>query len=186
MLKSSFEKKNFWIFDLDNTIYDPKSKIFDQIDLRMKKFISSKLNISEEEAFKIQKKFYKEYGTTLSGLMKHYQIQPDEFLKFVHNSEFLEAEKNDIDTSKLPNNLLEIYENIKDNSIFQLFPYARLDYDSDKAIKEIKESINNLKTRLSNLKKINKSLNDIHSNSSSMTWDELKNITFNLHNNEEL
>tara|TARA_B100000035_G_scaffold21242_1_gene16821 strand:+ start:543 stop:1211 length:669 start_codon:yes stop_codon:yes gene_type:complete len=91
MLKSSFEKKNFWIFDLDNTIYDPKSKIFDQIDLRMKKFISSRLNISQEKAFKIQKKFYKEYGTTLSGLMKHYQIQPKEFLKFVH----------DVDLSKL-------------------------------------------------------------------------------------
>jgi len=91
MPKSSFEKKNFWIFDLDNTIYDPKSKIFDQIDLRMKKFISSRLNISQEEAFKIQKKFYKEYGTTLTGLMKHYQIQPSEFLKFVH----------DVDLSKL-------------------------------------------------------------------------------------
>jgi len=51
---------------------------------------------------------------------------------------------------------------------------------------EIKESIKNLKTRLSNLKKINKSLNDIHSNSSTMTWDELKNITFNHHNNEEI
>ena len=91
MLKRNFEKKNFWIFDLDNTIYDPKSKIFDQIDLRMKQFISSKLNISKEEAFKIQKKFYNEYGTTLSGLMKHYQIQPNEFLKFVH----------DVDLSKL-------------------------------------------------------------------------------------
>ena len=91
MLKRNFEKKNFWIFDLDNTIYDPKSKIFDQIDLRMKQFISSRLNISKEEAFKIQKKFYNEYGTTLSGLMKHYQIQPNEFLKFVH----------DVDLSKL-------------------------------------------------------------------------------------
>ncbi|GIR47638.1 MAG: hypothetical protein CM15mP57_6800 [Alphaproteobacteria bacterium] len=75
---------------------------------------------------------------------------------------------------------------LRDNSIFQLFPYVSSDYDSEEAIKEIKESINNLKTRLSNLKKINKSLNDIDINSSSMTWDELKNITFNLHNNEEL
>ena len=56
----------------------------------------------------------------------------------------------------------------------------------ENVIKEIEESIDNLKTRLSNLKKINKSLNDIDNNSSTMTWDELKNITFNLHNNEEL
>ncbi len=93
MLKSSFEKKNFWIFDLDNTIYDPNLKIFDQIDLRMKKFISSKLNISHEKAFKIQKKFYKEYGTTLSGLMKHYKIQPNEFLKFVHDVDLSNLKK---------------------------------------------------------------------------------------------
>ena len=46
--------------------------------------------------------------------------------------------------------------------------------------------IKNLNRRLSNLKKINKSLNDIDINSSSLTWDELKNITYNLHNNEEL
>ena len=93
MLKSSFEKKNFWIFDLDNTIYDPKSKIFDQIDLRMKKFISTRLNISEKEALKIQKKFYKKYGTTLSGLTKHYQVQPNEFLKFVHDVDLRKLKK---------------------------------------------------------------------------------------------
>ena len=73
-----------------------------------------------------------------------------------------------------------------DNTIFQLFPYVRTDYDTADAIKEITESINNLKTRLSNLKKINKSLNNIDINSSKLTWDELKNITFNLHNNEDL
>jgi len=93
MLKSSFEKKSFWIFDLDNTIYDPKSNIFDQIDARMKKFISLKLKISQEEAFKIQKKFYKKYGTTLSGLMKHYQIPPNEFLKFVHDVDLTKLKK---------------------------------------------------------------------------------------------
>ena len=91
-----------------------------------------------------------------------------------------------IDKRKFPNELLEIYKNTKDNSLFQLFPYVSPNYDSKEVLKEIKESINNLKTRLSNLKKINKSLDDIEINSTSMTWDELKNITFNLHNNEEL
>ena len=110
----------------------------------------------------------------------------NEFLNIIHKSEFLQAETENIDTLKLPKKLSKIIENIKDNSIFQLFPYVKPDYDSEESIKEIKESIDNLKTRLSNLKKINKSLNDIETNSSSMTWDELKNITFNLHNSEEL
>ena len=57
----------------------------------MKLFISKKLSVSEKEAFILQKKFYNEYGTTLYGLMKHHQFDPDEFLDFVH----------DIDLSKL-------------------------------------------------------------------------------------
>ena len=98
----------------------------------------------------------------------------------------IEISIDNIDTGKFPNKMYEIYENTKDNSIIQLFPYVSSNYDPLEAIKEIKESINNLKTRLSNLKKINKSLNEIDTNSSPMTWDELKSITFNLHNNEEL
>ena len=109
-----------------------------------------------------------------------------EFLNFIHKSELLEAKIDSVDRVEFPNKISEIYENTKNNTIFQLFPYVSQDYDSEKALKEIKESINNLNTRLSNLKKINKSLNNIHTNTSSMTWDELKSITFNLHNNEEL
>ena len=35
-----FKEKKVWLFDLDNTIYSPNTKIFDQIDQRMKLFIS--------------------------------------------------------------------------------------------------------------------------------------------------
>jgi len=120
---------------------------------------------------------------TKSELLSKDQI---EFLKFIHNSEFLEVEIDNIEKSNLPNIFSEIYEKTIDTSIFQLFPYVQKDFDKDNTLKEIKESINNLHTRLSNLKKINKSLNDIDENSSSLTWDELKNISFNLHNSEEL
>ena len=90
------------------------------------------------------------------------------------------------DKSKITNPISEIYQKTKDNSIFQLFPYVSANYNTENAIMEIKESVKNLNTRLSNLKKINKSLNEIEKNSSSLSWDELKNISFNLHNNEEL
>ena len=120
---------------------------------------------------------------TQSDLLNKHQI---EFLNFIHKSEFLKVEIDNIDKSSFPGIFSEIYEKTTDTSIFQLFPYVQKDFDKDNALKEIKESINNLNTRLSNLKKINKSLNDIDKNSSSLTWDELKNITFNLHNNEEL
>ena len=43
-------------FDLDNTLYSGATKVFDQVDKKMSQFISEKLNISKEEARKIQKK----------------------------------------------------------------------------------------------------------------------------------
>jgi len=118
-----------------------------------------------------------------SELLNNHQI---EFLNFIHNSEFLEVEVDKIDVSNFPDIVSKIYEKTTDNSIFQLFSYVQKDYDENNALKEIKESINNLNTRLSNLKKINKSLDDIKDNSTQLTWDELKNISFNLHNNEEI
>ena len=74
-----------WVFDLDNTLYSPEVEIFSQIDKRMTEFIKSKLNTSNEKAFEIQKKYFLEYGTTLAGLMKEEDVNPDEFLEYVHD-----------------------------------------------------------------------------------------------------
>jgi len=74
-----------WVFDLDNTLYSPEIEIFSQIDKRMTEFIKSKLNTSNEKAFEIQKKYFLEYGTTLAGLMKEEDVNPDEFLEYVHD-----------------------------------------------------------------------------------------------------
>ena len=93
-----------WVFDLDNTLYSPEENIFSQIDKRMTEFIISKFNVNEEEAFNIQKKYFLEYGTTLSGLMKRENIDPDEFLEFVHDIN-LEILKPNIELSKIIKNL---------------------------------------------------------------------------------
>ena len=74
-----------WVFDLDNTLYSPEIEIFSQIDKRMTEIIKSKLNTSNEKAFEIQKKYFLEYGTTLAGLMKEEDVNPDEFLEYVHD-----------------------------------------------------------------------------------------------------
>ena len=85
MLIQNLAKKKNWLFDLDNTLYSPNLGIFSQIDERMKKFISKKLKLSETKSFVLQKNFYKKYGTTLYGLMKHYEVDPKEFCNYVHN-----------------------------------------------------------------------------------------------------
>jgi putative hydrolase of the HAD superfamily len=74
-----------WIFDLDNTLYPASLHLFPQIDKRMKTFIAEALNMSLDDAFKLQKEYYWKHGTTLRGLMLNHDIPPDEFLAYVHD-----------------------------------------------------------------------------------------------------
>ena len=88
-------KIKYWLFDLDNTLYSGDTKVFDQVDKKMSKFISEKLKVSIEEAKKIQKNYFHEYNTTLNGMIKNHEIDADEFLDFVHDVDldFLKADK---------------------------------------------------------------------------------------------
>ena len=72
-------KIKFWLFDLDNTLYDGATKVFDQVDKKMSKFISEKLNVSIEEAKKIQKNYFHEYNTTLTVMIKKHKIDANDF-----------------------------------------------------------------------------------------------------------
>ena len=93
----------YWIFDLDNTLYSGQTKVFSEVDKKMSSFISEKFNVDLIEAKKIQKEYFYEYGTTLSGLMKKKNVDPNEFLEFVH----------DIDISWLPEDKILKEELIK-------------------------------------------------------------------------
>ena len=90
----SFNSIKCWIFDLDNTLYSGKTKVVEQVDKRMSKYISDKLNISVVEAKKVQKNYFHKYNTTLNGMIKNHKIDPDEFLEFVHdiNIDFLQKD----------------------------------------------------------------------------------------------
>ena len=89
------KKIKYWLFDLDNTLYSGDTKVFDQVDKKMSKFISEKLKVSEEEAKKIQKNYFHEYNTTLNGMIKNHDIDANEFLEFVHdvNLDFLQKDE---------------------------------------------------------------------------------------------
>ena len=88
-------KIKFWLFDLDNTLYSGDTKVFDQVDKKMSKFISEKLKVSLEEAKKIQKNYFHEYNTTLNSMIKNHDINANEFLEFVHDVdlEFLKKDE---------------------------------------------------------------------------------------------
>ncbi len=108
-----------------------------------------------------------------------------EFINFFQNNEYKNFGSEKIKKINLSPELGVVYNKIMENSIFQLFPYSRMDNNSNETLKEIEESLNNLNTRLSNLKKINKSLDEFDINSSSITWEELKKITSDFYKLEE-
>ena len=87
-MSSLNNKIDTWIFDLDNTLYSADSGIFQQVHELMGKFVSNHLNIGINEAKKIQKKYYKEHGTTLKGLMDNHGVEPDYFLAEVHKLDY--------------------------------------------------------------------------------------------------
>jgi len=77
-----------WIFDLDNTLYPPSCNLFAQVDERMTAYVRTLLDVPYEAARKIQKDLYRDYGTTLRGLMDRYRIEPDDFLSYVHDIDY--------------------------------------------------------------------------------------------------
>lgn len=77
-----------WVFDMDNTLYPHDTNLFSQIDVRMTSYVSELLQLPRDEARKVQKQFYQEYGTTLKGLMECHNIDPDDFLAKVHDIDY--------------------------------------------------------------------------------------------------
>lgn len=80
-----------WIFDLDNTLYPPEINLFAQIDRRMAAFIMEILECDAAEARLIQKRYFHDHGTTLSGMMKHHGVQPEHFLAYVHDVDLMQV-----------------------------------------------------------------------------------------------
>lgn len=85
---SDFAHVTQWVFDLDNTLYPHHANLFAQIDVRMTDYVSALLELPRDEARKVQKEFYRDYGTTLNGLMTQYGIDPDDFLQKVHDIDY--------------------------------------------------------------------------------------------------
>jgi putative hydrolase of the HAD superfamily len=79
-----FEHVDTWVFDLDNTLYPHDVNLWQQIDVRIRDFIADFLNLSPQQAFRVQKDYYRRYGTSMRGLMIEHGLEPESFLDFVH------------------------------------------------------------------------------------------------------
>jgi putative hydrolase of the HAD superfamily len=89
-----FDRVETWVFDLDNTLYPHHLNLWQQVDERIRLYIERLLDLSHDDAFRLQKDYYRRYGTTLRGLMLEHGLHPDDFLDFVHEIDHSPLEPN--------------------------------------------------------------------------------------------
>jgi putative hydrolase of the HAD superfamily len=74
-----------WVFDLDNTLYPASCDLFAQVDRKMTAYIADFLDIDFERAGEIRTTYYRDHGTTMSGMMTLHDMDPSDFLDCVHD-----------------------------------------------------------------------------------------------------
>lgn len=88
MPAEQFSHIRTWVFDLDNTLYPPQMRLFDQIEVRMTNWVMSALGVDRARADHLRAHYWKSYGTTLAGLMAEHGIDPEPYLADVHDIDF--------------------------------------------------------------------------------------------------
>ena len=88
MPKQDFSHVTTWVFDLDNTLYPPHMRLFDQIEVRMTDWVMQALKVDRARADHLRAYYSATYGTTLAGLPREHGIDPGPYLNEVHDIDF--------------------------------------------------------------------------------------------------
>lgn len=88
MPREAFSHVTTWVFDLDNTLYPPHVRLFDQIEVKMTQYVMDALGVDRPRADQLRRKYWAEYGTTLAGLMRVHDVDPGPYLTDVHDISF--------------------------------------------------------------------------------------------------
>ncbi len=88
MTKDRFAHVRAWVFGLDNTLYSPAVRLFDQIEARMNSYVMRVTGAARDEAAQLRRDYWARYGTTLAGLMTHHEVDPEDYLVDVHDISF--------------------------------------------------------------------------------------------------
>ncbi|WP_417720982.1 pyrimidine 5'-nucleotidase [Salipiger sp.] len=88
MTRRHFSHVRTWVFDLDNTLYSPTVRLFDQIERKMTDFVMRVVGVAEPEADALRRDYWLRHGTTLAGLMAHHGVDPEGYLEEVHDISF--------------------------------------------------------------------------------------------------
>ncbi|WP_417587946.1 pyrimidine 5'-nucleotidase [Pararhodobacter oceanensis] len=88
MAQIDFQHVDTWVFDLDNTLYPPHMRLFDQIERKMVDYVIRTTGVDYAQAHHLRRSYWAEYGTTLAGLMAHHGVDPVPYLVEVHDIDF--------------------------------------------------------------------------------------------------
>lgn len=84
-MRRGFSHVETWVFDLDNTLYPPELRLFDQIEAKMTAFVMDALGVERLHADHLRDQYWKSHGATLAGLMAEHDLAPDPYLAMVHD-----------------------------------------------------------------------------------------------------
>jgi putative hydrolase of the HAD superfamily len=73
------------IFDLDNTLYPAEKQLFSLIDVRINRYMTEVVGIPAPEVDALRRDYWRLYGVTLQGLIRHHGVDPEDYLFFVHD-----------------------------------------------------------------------------------------------------
>jgi putative hydrolase of the HAD superfamily len=85
MSRTLFAHVETWVFDLDNTLYPPAVRLFDQIEARMTAYVMRTLAVDADRANAMRDHYWRTHGTTLAGLMREHGLDPEPYLAEVHD-----------------------------------------------------------------------------------------------------
>ncbi|HMS93633.1 MAG TPA: pyrimidine 5'-nucleotidase [Tabrizicola sp.] len=88
MPRHHFAHVRTWVFDLDNTLYPPHMRLFDQIEVKMTDWVMRALAVDRARADHLRAHYWQTYGTTLAGLMAEHDVDPGPYLTEVHEIDF--------------------------------------------------------------------------------------------------
>lgn len=76
--------RRVWIFDLDDTLHNASAHIFPVMNQAMTRYIMQSLDMEETDAHRLRQHYWRIYGATLKGLMRHHGVDPHHFLAETH------------------------------------------------------------------------------------------------------
>ena len=79
-----------WLFDLDNTLHDAGAWVFAQMNDTMRSYVVDTLGVTPAEADALREKYWRRYGSTMLGLVRHHDVSPAHFLHETHRFPGLE------------------------------------------------------------------------------------------------